>query len=190
MAGREPISRRRSARSRAESLAAPEILAEEHLRAMDADPDIDRQMALFQIIRASMVISNDLEREVHRPRGWTFAGFNIMSAIAMLDAPEPSQVARLSGTTRPTVSSVVKTLEQDGLVVRTREERDRRVVRLSLTEAGQQAYIHGLRAVAQREAEWLGGLTAAEVRQLLTLLRKATNTLPPRSQPTPSAAGS
>ena len=51
---------------------------------------------------------------------------------------EPREIARFSGLSRAAVSSVLNTLERDGLVERHRESADRRLVTVRLTAEGEQ----------------------------------------------------
>ncbi len=117
------------------------------------DADLDALRASFDLIRAANRLVHQLESDVHRPAGWTMAGFRVMFCVWVGDVLEPRDIARLSGLSRAAVSSVLNTLERDGLVERTRESEDRRLVTVRLTERGRRgvvaAYEHQ-NAVEQR----------------------------------------
>jgi DNA-binding MarR family transcriptional regulator len=51
---------------------------------------------------------------------------------------KPSALADYLGTTKGTISQTVKALEEKGLIVRQVEAKDRRIVRLELSEAGRE----------------------------------------------------
>jgi len=51
---------------------------------------------------------------------------------------KPSALADYLGTTKGTISQTVKALEEKGLIERSVEEKDRRIVRLDLTQNGRQ----------------------------------------------------
>ena len=56
------------------------------------------------------------------------AGFRLMFCIWVADELEPRELAHLAGLTRASVSSALNTLERDGLIERSRESEDRRLV--------------------------------------------------------------
>jgi len=64
------------------------------------------------------------------------SGFAILRALLSRDGLKSSEVADMMFTTPATVTSVVDTLQRDGYVERRRDQGDRRVVRLHLTDRG------------------------------------------------------
>jgi hypothetical protein len=83
-------------------------------------PGVDAQ-ALHTILllhRATDVIVYDLESVVHRPAGWSFAGFRMMFVLWLAGPTPSSQLARLTGSSRAATSALAKTLEADGIVAR------------------------------------------------------------------------
>jgi len=64
------------------------------------------------------------------------AGLSILRLLAARNGLKSSEVAIRGVSTPATVTSVVDTLVRDGYVERRRQDEDRRVVRLFLTEAG------------------------------------------------------
>ena len=107
--------------------------------APETDPDALR--ASFDLIRASTLLVQRLEAEVHHPAGWSMAGFRVMFCVWVAGGLEPRDIARLSGLSRAAVSSVLNTLERDGLVERSRESADRRLVTVRLTADGERRLI-------------------------------------------------
>lgn len=64
-----------------------------------------------------------------------------LSALSTLDRRGPATLGELSATERvkpPTMTRVVASLEESGLVVRTADQRDRRVARVAITDAGRE----------------------------------------------------
>lgn len=100
------------------------------------DVDLDAFRASFDLIRLSTRLVQHLESTVHRPAGWSMAGFRVMFCVWVADGLEPRDIARLSGLSRAAVSSVLNTLERDGLVARLHESDDRRLVTVRLTDDG------------------------------------------------------
>lgn len=64
-----------------------------------------------------------------------------LSALSTLDRRGPTTLGELSATERvkpPTMTRVVASLEEMGLVTRTADPRDRRVARVAVTDAGRE----------------------------------------------------
>ncbi|HKX77244.1 MAG TPA: MarR family transcriptional regulator [Novosphingobium sp.] len=94
---------------------------------------------IWHIIRLARHAEQRLEFEVHRPLGWSWAGFRIMVNAYALDSIEPSQLASILGVARPTVTSNLDRLERDGLLVRQTDPDNRRRVLVVLTDKGRAA---------------------------------------------------
>ncbi|WP_232663440.1 MarR family winged helix-turn-helix transcriptional regulator [Pseudonocardia sp. TRM90224] len=137
-------------------------------------PDVDtRAMRLvLSLYRASNALVYDLESTVHRPRGWSWAGFRVLFVLWVAGPLEPMRVAQLSGMSRAAVSALVKTLERDGMLERRKAGHDRRSVELTLSSAGTDAITSAFAAHNVRERTWAGALSADEVDQLTALLEK------------------
>lgn len=83
--------------------------------------------------------------------GLSIPQFNLVEPL--LDADEPLAVGRLAdlaSTTAPTATTMIRKLEEHGLIERSPHPVDRRVVRVALTEAGRQL----VRERRQRVAAW------------------------------------
>jgi DNA-binding MarR family transcriptional regulator len=64
------------------------------------------------------------------------SGFGILRMLLSQDGLKSSDVAEMMFTTPATITSVVDTLQRDGYVERRRDDHDRRVVRLYVTDKG------------------------------------------------------
>lgn len=138
------------------------------------DPDALR--ASFNLIRASTLLTQRLEAEVHHPAGWSMAGFRVMFCVWVAGGLEPRDIARLSGLSRAAVSSVLNTLERDGLVERTRESADRRLVTVRLTTDGSRRLVDAYEEQNVVERDFFHGLGSGIGRlaaELATLLDRA-----------------
>jgi DNA-binding MarR family transcriptional regulator len=120
--------------------------------------DLDALRASFDLIRASTRLVQRLEAEVHSPAGWSMAGFRVMFCVWVGGELEPRDIARLSGLSRAAVSSVLNTLERDGLVERSRESHDRRLVTVRLTTDGATRLVAAYERQNLVEREFFGGL--------------------------------
>jgi DNA-binding MarR family transcriptional regulator len=137
-------------------------------------PDVDpRAMRLvLTLYRASNAMVYDLESAVHRPHGWSWAGFRVLFVLWLVGPQSAMRVAQLSGMSRAAVSALVNTLERDGLVSRRQAGHDRRAVELALTDSGARVFAAAFADHHDRERTWAGALTAAEADQLTALLEK------------------
>jgi DNA-binding MarR family transcriptional regulator len=135
---------------------------------------IDREsMELILLLhRVTNVVVYDLESRVHRPAGWTWAAFRAVFTLWISGPLEPSRLAETSGMSRQAVSSLVKTLEADGLIARSAVAHDGRSVVLSLTPTGTRKIMQVFRDHNGREADWAGTLDADERETMIRLLRK------------------
>jgi DNA-binding MarR family transcriptional regulator len=151
-----------------EDLAAARVIEE------GLDPLTYR--AMFGVFRLSGRMFTDLETRIHRPAGWSLAGFRVMFLLWVAGPMESFEIARLAGLSRAAISSAVNTLERDGLVDRRRESTDRRVVTVYLTDDGASRLVAAYRAQNERERELFGDLTDAELTTLTDLMRRISAT--------------
>ncbi len=126
---------------------------------------------VFSVVRLANRLVADLESQVHSEAGWSWAGFRIMLATMVYGELEPREISRLADVSRASVSSVLNTLERDGLVVRLRESEDRRLVTVRLTELGKQKISKAFSAHNERERQWVSCLSPAERDQFTRLAR-------------------
>jgi DNA-binding MarR family transcriptional regulator len=82
--------------------------------------------------------------------GLSPAGLGILRVLVARDGLKSSEVAARGWSTPGTVTSVVDTLVREGYVERRRDEMDRRVVRLYVTEAGRRTCEEAVAIIAPR----------------------------------------
>ncbi len=151
-----------------------EDVAAERVVSQGLDPVTFR--AMFGIFRLGARMFNDLEAEVHRPAGWSLAGFRVMFLLWVLGPMESHEIARLTGLSRAAISSAVNTLERDGLVDRRRESADRRIVTVYLSDDGARRLEAAYVQQNDRERTLFGDLTDDELTQLTGLMRRVSST--------------
>ncbi|MGH9186968.1 MAG: MarR family transcriptional regulator, partial [Acidimicrobiales bacterium] len=100
------------------------------------------------------------------------AGFRVMFTIWVSGPLEPRNIAGLAGMSRAAVSSVLNTLERDGLVARSRDQADRRLVTVRLTPGGRRRLEKAYVLQNHREQQLLSVLEADELDTLTNLLRR------------------
>ena len=141
-------------------------------------PEVDRQaMAMVLLLhRVTNAVVYDLESTVHRPAGWSWSAFRAVFTLWIGGPLEPSKLAEASGMSRQAVSSLAKTLEQDGLVERRTAPHDARSVVLSLTDHGADRIARVFVEHNRRETEWAAALDPDERDTLTLLLAKLADT--------------
>jgi DNA-binding MarR family transcriptional regulator len=89
------------------------------------------------------------------------------------DAPlSPAELAAHTGVTRATITGLVDTLERDGLVTRTPDPEDRRMMAVMLTPRGEELLQKVLPSHFQKLTSLLEPLSEAERKTLVRLLTK------------------
>jgi len=154
-------------------------LARERTSEFAPGTDAEAMDIVLGIIRLANRLVGDLEAEIHRPMGWSWAGFRIMFTLWVAGPLEPRALARLSAVTRASISSVLNTLERDGLVERRRESTDGRIVTVVLTPQGRHQTGEAFRRQNAREHEWVRGLDAPERHELTRMLGLLLEEAPP-----------
>ncbi|OBH13572.1 MarR family winged helix-turn-helix transcriptional regulator [Mycobacterium sp. E1747] len=134
--------------------------------------DVGAMRLGLSLHRLTSSLIYDWESRVHRPRGWTWAGFRVLFTLWVVGPLGAKRIAELSGMSRAAVSSLLNTLVRDGLVSRETAADDRRGVVVALTPAGRKAIRAAFVEHNKREQAWVESLTPAERQTLQKLLNK------------------
>ena len=156
----------------------------DRIATLEPDADRDAMAVVFNLMRLANVVVADVESNVHRPRGLSWAGFRILFALWIAGPLEPRGLARLAAVTRASISSVLNTLERNELVERRRESADRRVVTVLLTAKGRRVVATAFRGHHERERAWLAPLSRDEIETLAQLLHRLLAAHPAPPEPT------
>lgn len=124
------------------------------------------------LIRRSHQISVGLFHEACGDMGLTPIQFALMSGIAARPGLDQIQLSRLVGVDRATIGNVISRLEGRGHILRTPDEKDRRVKRLALTESGEAALEAACPMVNEVQERLLEPLNAEEKAVFVRLLAK------------------
>ena len=140
------------------------------MRSKSSPSDIQRELGYLVGTLAS-AMRTGLDREL--------ASFGISSAQwAILDACHEGEADTLTGLSRvipldsASISRHVERLVRVGLVHRSRSTRDRRLVRLSLTEAGNRLMPELAQRVHANNAKFLTGITKGEQEAMLRTMQR------------------
>jgi MarR family transcriptional regulator, organic hydroperoxide resistance regulator len=109
----------------------------------------------------------------------SFAQYRILMSLLFAeqmdgraDGLNPSEISEWHGTSRNTISSLLRNLEEDEYVVRHLDENDRRKFNICLTEAGRELVRQHARTHLQATTSCFNALTAEEQELLSQLLHK------------------
>jgi DNA-binding MarR family transcriptional regulator len=111
-------------------------------------------------------------RETHRPGTPSFAQNGLLFSLAEHDDVSSGELAAAADLSPATVTQMLDSLVELGLVTRTRSESDRRVVTCRLTDAGRE---HVAERRAKLEGHWndaLAGFSAAELAVAASVLER------------------
>ncbi len=105
-----------------------------------------------------------------RPPHWdvSLPQLYILTLIQERGPRTVSEIAALLSISVPSASSILDRMEEHGLVTRVRDEEDRRVVRVTITDAGRQAFTQVGGLHRDRIMRLLEVLSDDEVRDLIT----------------------
>jgi DNA-binding MarR family transcriptional regulator len=134
-------------------------------RAQELAPEIDLGAMAFVLClhRAASTVVYDIESTVHRPAGWSWAGFRLLFVLWLAGPLEAKHAARLSGLSRQSTSILANTLERDGLLERIPLPHDGRLVAYGLTPVGVQAISSTYAEHNRREQLWASVLEPEEL---------------------------
>lgn len=145
---------------------------EERAREAGVPLEISVFALALNLVRAANLLIGELEQEIYRSRGVSYAGFRILFALWVVGPTAPNRLAVLASVTRSSTSSVLNTLERDGFVERRRESDDRRLVTTELTVSGRALVLETLKEHERVQSRWASTLTPQERETMNGLLHK------------------
>jgi DNA-binding MarR family transcriptional regulator len=111
--------------------------------------------------------------------GLTPALFAVLNVLGAREGAIQQHLSSDMGIDPSAMVKLINELESAGLAERRRRPGDRRAWEVAITPKGRRTLKRARRFAMQVEDEVLGGLTDADRRQLLTLLRRALISAPP-----------
>lgn len=127
---------------------------------------------LLFLHRASSEMTNQVETNVHKSLGLSWAGYKLLFVLWIEGALEPARAAEIAQMSRASASALSATFSKAGLIEKRPSKTDRRSIVLSLSPEGRKlvelAYLNSERD----QVEMFSTLTEAEQEILLILLRK------------------
>jgi DNA-binding MarR family transcriptional regulator len=118
--------------------------------------------------------------EALRSIGLTPALFGVLNVLGTREGAIQQELGSAMGIDPSTMVSLIDELENAGLAKRRPHPQDRRARQVSITPEGRRLLQRARKMAFEAEDEVLRGLTAAERRELLRLLRRAFSSAPPQ----------
>ena len=149
---------------------------------MAGSPSSDIEVAEFagQLFFRLWRASHTRTAEALDSIGLTPPLFALLNVLGAREGTIQQELSSDMGIDPSAMVKLINELEGEGLAERRRRPGDRRAWEVSITPKGRDALERARRFVTQVEDEVLGGLTAADRSQLLTLLRRALVSAPPQ----------
>jgi DNA-binding MarR family transcriptional regulator len=132
--------------------------------------------AILNIVRTSATLM-DANDELVRPHGISSTQYNV---LRILRGAEPAGLCRNELRDRlltrmPDVTRLLDRMEEAGLVVRSRDNDDRRLVSTKITAAGRRVVDQLDAPIGELHRRLVGHLTATQLSDLIALLTLARN---------------
>lgn len=144
----------------------------------DRYPDINPQSSrLMDEMRMVSHLLHQLSESSLAESGLSYAQYRILFMLHFAEETDacgmtPSEISDRQGTSRNTISSLIRTLEDDGLIVRQLDVDDRRKFNIQLTEAGREVVVERAREHMLMVDRIFQILDQAEMETLSDLLHK------------------
>jgi MarR family transcriptional regulator for hemolysin len=125
----------------------------------------------LQLTRTARAVSQEFDRAMTEAGGSAVA-WQVLLLIRSGQWGTQSGLAKAMGVTGPTMTHHLRSLEAQGLVRRWRDESNRRIHQVELTDAGIELFDRLRQAALRHDERLRSRLTRAEVDQLSELLHK------------------
>jgi DNA-binding MarR family transcriptional regulator len=142
-------------------------------------PEIDTQsMRLMEQMRLVAHTLGQIGETSVDAAGLSYAKYRLLMGLLFSEQAEgrpelnPSEISERQGTSRNTISALIRDLEDEGLIVRTLDLDDRRRFNIRLTENGRSLVRDHASRHLQMISQCFSSLTPEEQRQLSDLLAK------------------
>ena len=101
----------------------------------------------------------------------------VMSHLAVNKSLGQLEIVELTRLKPPTVSTLLRRMEQEGYITRVTDDKDKRAIRVALSEKGREFDREHLRRLSTNDHQAVAGLSAEEQKTLETLLLRMRDNL-------------
>lgn len=137
-------------------------------------PDLD--VSQLEVVGRLLLCARHLERALIaalKPLGLSFGDFDVVNTLRRMGEPaNPSELAAASLITSGAMTARLDRLVETGLVERTADPRDRRAVKVTLTEEGNRTADRALQLVLDADERFLAPLDGTARNDVAGLLRR------------------
>ena len=140
----------------------------EELRELPLSPRL--VMEVSRLLRARM------QREDYGVMAQSTARL-VMSHLAVKGSMGQLEIVELTRLKPPTVSTLLRRMEQEGYITRVADVKDKRAIRVALSEKGREFDREHLRRLSTNDHQAVVGLSAEEQKTLETLLLRMRDNL-------------
>jgi DNA-binding MarR family transcriptional regulator len=144
---------------------------------MTSDDIIDRANAFIAAIYSNLMLHEIDGLKDGLMKNLTFHEIHTLEIIGDLGDATMNQIARHANVTQSTITTMVDKLVRKGVVERVREQGDRRIIRVRLTERGLKAYTEHQDIHREVTRRWLSALEAEEQQVALKVMEKIAGSL-------------
>lgn len=124
------------------------------------------------LARAVARLERDLDQTVSQPFGLSLSTYRVLFSLHAVGPLRPGDLSGITTLAPGSVTSILKRLEDDGLVTRRRNDVNRRESIVTLTDAGHALTATVMKASSARQEKWLEALTWGETIELIRLLHR------------------
>jgi DNA-binding MarR family transcriptional regulator len=125
----------------------------------------------------ALVGQNEGDRGLSSARGGILMRLFVDETLGIESPLTPTELSRFQHVSKNTISSLIRGLEDQGLVTRELDKEDKRVFRLKITDEGKKLVKEFIPRKAQLMNSLTSSLSSDELEQLIFLLQKLRSTL-------------
>lgn len=151
------------------TLTQTKARVEEHFP--NSEIDFDAMAVAANLFRAANTVRNHLERTVLSSAGLSWTAFVVLWVTWIWEPIETRKIAEESAVSKATLTGVLKTLENKGLLTRSRSVEDGRLVIVELTASGKALMESLFPQFNGAEVQLVSSLSTEEKQALAVFLR-------------------
>jgi len=133
---------------------------------------VDKQLATWSLFRKTFAKLQRIAEDDLRKYGTTPSQFSILWNLSVEESTPMSELSKQSACVNSNITSIIGRMEERGLVKRVQDKKDRRVVRVELTNDGKELYNQTVLPHKQFLAKMLECYSEDELSDLNKLLDK------------------